>query len=627
MYEADAPLAERRAAALALDRDLLRELLGAEDLRELIDVDALADVELELQALAGGRRARNVDDLHDLIRRLGDLALEEADARSEGDAAMWIDELVRDHRAIGVRVGGEERFAAVEDAGALRDALGVTPPRGTPAAFLDPVEQPLTALVRRYARTHGPFHAADVARRFAVPEERVEAALRSLETDGRVVLGEFRPGGLEREWCDVDVLRSIRRRSLAALRKEVEPVESAALARFAVGWHAIARPRQGPTALVDTLDQLQGAAIAASILESDVLPSRVSGYRPADLDAMLASGDLVWVGAGGVGVENGRVALFFRDGLRALAPAPAGEPPADPIHDVIRTLLAERGASFWPDLVQAAGTADERVVLSALWDLVWAGEVTNDTLAPLRAYLGRRPRASRQGRPRPGAIRRTGPPAGAGRWSLVAPLLRPEPSSTETAHARAMQLLERHGVVTRETVLAEGAPGGFAGVYGVLKALEESGRVRRGYFVDGLGAAQFALPGAVERLRSAREAGEGEPTLALPAADPAQPYGATLPWPASAGRPARVAGAFVVVDDGRPVAYLERGGRTLWTFDPSTENARSWIDALVGLAKDGRVRRLELQRIDGVPVGDSPWARALRDAGFVEGYRGFRVRG
>ncbi len=625
MYEGDAPLAERRAAALALDRDLLRELLGAEDLRELIDGQAVADVELELQWLADGRRARNTDDLHDLIRRLGDLMLEEADARSDGDARVWLTDLIHEHRVIAVRIAGEERYAAVEDAGLLRDALGVTPPQGTPAAFLEPVTEPLTRLVRRYARTHGPLHAADVARRFSLPEERIASALRSLEAEGRVVLGEFRPGGIAREWCDVDVLRAIRRRSLAALRREVEPVEAAALARYAVEWHAITRPRQGPSALVDAIEQLQGAALPASILESDVLPSRVAGYRPADLDALFASGDVLWVGAGGVGAD-GRVALSFRDRMRALAQPPVEEAPAGPIYEAIRRQLVEGGASFWPELVQAAGTADERVVLSALWDLVWAGEVTNDTMAPLRAYLSRRPRGSQRGRPRPGAIRRTGPPAGAGRWSLVAPLLQPEPSSTESAHARATQLLDRHGVVTRETVLAEGAPGGFAGVYGVLKALEESGRVRRGYFVDGLGAAQFALPGAVERLRATREQTDEDRTIALPAADPAQPYGATLPWPPSAGRPARVAGAYVVLQDGRLVAYLERGGRTLWTFAEEGDDG-SWAEVLVRLAKDGRVRRLELQRIDGVPVTDSPWAQRLRDAGFIDGYRGLGVRG
>ena len=267
------------------------------------------------------------------------------------------------------------------------------------------------------------------------------------------------------------------------------------------------------------------------------------------------------------------------------------------------------------------------IVLSALWDLVWAGEITNDTIAPMRAFLIRRPaKAARAGgKPRPGALRRAGPPAAAGRWSLVRTLLEPEPSPTEAAHARAMQLLERHGVLTREAVLAEGAPGGFAGVYAVLRALEESGKVRRGYFVDGLGAAQFALPGAVERIRDLREAARESSVVALAAADPAQPYGAALPWPQNAGRPSRTAGAYVVLADGEPAAFLERGARTLLTFAAGGDG--EWIDALASLVKDGRLRRIELSRIDGEPAGGSAFAEDLRTAGFVDGYRGLVLRG
>ena len=626
MYEGDAPLAERRAAALALDRDLLRELLGAEDLRELIDPDALADLELELQHLAEGRRARNGDDVHDLLRRLGDLSIDEISLRSNDNPSGWIDGLEREGRAVRLHVAGEERFIAVEDAARYRDAVGAALPVGVPAVFTEPVAAPLESLVARYARTHGPFHARDAAARLGATEERVRRALGQLESEGRVAFGEFRPGGLEREWVDVDVLRSLRRRSLASLRREVEPVDAATLARFLPRWHSVARPRTGPTALVDTIEQLQGAAIHASILETDVLPSRAQGYRSSDLDALCASGELVWTGAGGVGADDGRVMLAFRDRLRLLAPPPPDERPSGDIHERLRAHLGTHGASFWPELFRASEEADERAVLSALWDLVWAGEVTNDTLAPLRAFLGRGSKRSRgSGRPRPGALRRAGPPAAAGRWSLVAPLLDPAPSPTETAHARAMQLLDRHGVLTREAVLAEGAPGGYAGVYGVLRALEESGKVRRGYFVDGLGAAQFAAPGAVERLRELREPDRTESiVLSLAAADPAQPYGAALAWPESAGRPARTAGAYVVLADGALAAYLERGGRTLVTFDDAANS--DWPDALAALVKDGRVRRIELSRIDGEPATSSPHADRLRTAGFVDGYRGLSLR-
>ena len=629
MYEGDAPLAERRAAALSLDRDLLRDLLGSEDLRELLDPAALDDVELELQRLAGERRARGVDGVHDLLRGLGPLAPHEVAARVEGDAEPLVESLLADGRAIRVRVAGEERFAAVEDAGRLRDALGVSLPLGLPAAFTEPTERPLVDLVSRYARTHAPFLAADVGARLGVGSDRVRAALETLEADDRVVLGEFRPGGLEREWCDTDVLRRIRRRSLAALRKEVEPVDHAAFGRFLPAWQGGDRPRGGADALPEALARLQGTSIPASILESDVLPSRVRGFRPADLDALTASGELVWIGAGALGGNDGRVSLLFRDRAALLGPdpSPAENRPQGPLHDSIRQHLGSRGASFWPDLVQAAGTADEAVLLGALWDLVWAGEVTNDTLAPLRSFVaGARMRRPRRGsRPRPGALRRAGPPAGAGRWSLVGDLVAGEVPPTERAHARAAQLLDRHGVVTREATLAEATPGGFAGVYPVLKAMEEAGKARRGYFVTGLGAAQFALPGAVDRLRALRDVAAREPeVLTLAAADPAQPYGAALPWPDANGRPSRSAGAYVVLADGAPAAFLERGAHTLTTFEGAPPALVA--DALASLVKDGRVRRIELRRVDAIPAAEHDLADALRTAGFLDGYRGLTRR-
>jgi ATP-dependent Lhr-like helicase len=631
MYEGDAPLAERRAAALALDRDLLRELLGAEELRDLLDPRAIDEVTLELQRLAADRRARGIDGVHDLLRDLGPLDDGEVRARVDGEADAWMHALIDDGRALRLRVAGEERLAAVEDAARLRDALGVSLPRGLPGVFTGPTDRPLRDLVARYARTHGPFVPADPAARFGVAVDRVQGALVELETEGRLAQGGFSPGGVEHEWCDTDVLRRLRQRSLAALRREVEPVEAAAFARFLPAWQGAERPNGASDALVEAVGHLQGAAIPASILETDVLPARVRAYRPADLDALAASGDLVWVGAGGLGADDGRVVLCFRGQARSLLRDRLdGERPDGALHDAIRAHLAGRGASFWPDLVQAAGTADERVLVTALWDLVWAGEVTNDTLAPLRAFVrgaSAKIRAPQPGsRPRPGALRRAGPPAGAGRWSLTATLLDPPASPTEAAHARALQLLDRHGVVTREAALAEGTPGGYAGVYPVLKAMEDAGTVRRGYFVAGLGAAQFAMPGAVDRLRAVRApAGHDEPgALVLAAADPAQPYGAALPWPAGAGRPSRAAGAYVVLVDGGIAAFLERGGRSLTTFGV---DADPWADALASLVKDGRLRRVELVRIDGEPSAASPHAERLRLAGFLDGYRGLTLRG
>jgi ATP-dependent Lhr-like helicase len=635
MYEGDAPLAERRATALALDRDLLRDLMGTEELRELLDPEVLAELELELQRLVPTRQARNADDVHDLLVDLGPLKVDEVAARCTADPSAWLDELRAERRVI--EIGGH--LAAAEDAGRLRDALGWAVPQGLPSVFTDPVERPLDDVVGRYARTHAPFTIEELTARFDISVERARIALTRLEADGRVVFGEFRPGGMEREWCDTNVLRILRRRSLAALRHEIEPVDATTYARFLSAWQGVGRGRRGTDALVEALEQLQGVAIPASVLERDVLPARVDGYRPGMLDELCAAGELVWIGAGALGADDGRVRLFFRDRVRLLAVRPAvdGAPDGE-VHDAIRDLLLRAGASFWPDLVAATGTADDAVVLAALWDLVWAGEVTNDTFGPLRVPRRTARKPSGRARPHPGRLTRLGPPAGAGRWSLVVPLLEPEPSSTERAHAAALQLLDRQGVVTREAVRAEGASGGFAGVYPVLRALEESGRARRGWFVDGLGAAQFALPGAVDRLRAQRTIDDESRSrvLVLAATDPAQPYGAALSWPerpAGSARASRSAGAYVVLVDGACAAFLERGGKALLTFrpDPGASETReidpeTWAEAFVEAHKQGRLTRVQIERIDDEPARTSPLAPVLRNVGFSDGYKGLTLR-
>jgi ATP-dependent Lhr-like helicase len=660
MYEGDAPLAERRAAALALDRDLLRELLGAEELRDLLDPAVLADIEEELQRLVEPRRARDGDEVHDLLRVLGPLTVEGVAARCVDElrpaVEMALDDLALQKRAMTVGIAGEERWAAAEDAGRLRDALGCAVPIGLPGAYTEAVDAPLRSLVVRHGRTHGPFVTRDVAARLGIGEGRVRPLLDALAADGGLVRGEFRPGGSEREWCDPDVLRQLRRRSLAVLRAEVEPVDGAALGRFLPPWQGVGLPRRGADGLVEAIGVLSGAALPASVLETDVLPSRMVAYQAADLDALCATGEVVWIGAGPLGSTDGRVRLVFRDQVEALVPEPdPDEAPSGPVHDAVRAHLAARGASFWDELVRSAAAAgadyDDPTVLAALWDLVWSGEVTNDSLAALRAFVGgtttkrgATSRSARRSRPRPGRLSRLGPPAGAGRWSLVAPMRTPPPghgpaTPTEVTHARATQLLERYGVLTREAALGEGIEGGFAGVYPVLKALEERGAVRRGYFVAGLGAAQFALPGAVDRLRSAREARRGDPlggrdgrggtdpddVVVLAATDPAQPYGAALPWPPTDGRPGRSAGALVVLVDGEAAAYVERGGRSLLTFPVAVVDPR-WTDALAAVVRTGRRRSLELARIDGAPARESPHADTLRAAGFADGYKGLVLR-
>ena len=649
MYEGDAPLAERRAAALALDRDLLRDLLGAEELRELLDAGVIADIELELQRLVAGGQARDPDEVHDLLRVLGPLTVDELAARSSPSAepdsekvAGWVRTLAEQRRAIEVRLAGRDVVADAADAARLRDAVGAALPVGLPASATEPVEDPLGDLCVRYARTHGPFLARDLARWLGVAEQPVAARLASLVAEGRLLRGEFRPGGADREFCDAEVLRRIRRRCLAALRQEVEPVPPEALARFLPQWQGVGGRRRGVDALADVVAQLQGAPVAASVLEADVLACRMAGYKPADLDQLCTSGEVVWVGAGALGATDGRVRLLFRDQAALLVPA--AEPCEDALHDALRNRLRDRGASFWDDLVAAAQAAslpyDTETVLAALWDLVWSGEVTNDSLAPLRARMAGQPRSrarrppsrggrSRRGRLRLGGLSATGPPSAAGRWSLVEPLLSPQPAPTESALARAHQLLDRYGVVTRETALGEGTSGGFAGVYPVLKALEERGEARRGYFVAGLGAAQFALPGAVDRLRGTRTPEPDTAPVVLAATDPAQPYGAALAWPESPGRPARTAGAHVVLADGVPLVMLERGGRSLATFagaESSDAWTDAWIEAIVGLVKDGRLRKLEIAKVDGVPVRETPWAARLESAGFTSAYKGMLYR-
>jgi ATP-dependent Lhr-like helicase len=594
MYEDDTPAAERKAQALSLDRDLLRELLGQEELRELIDPGALDEVETQLRG-----EARTPDELHDLLRRRGDLR--------EGEYPEDLAEpLLAERRAVRVRVAGEQRLIAAEDAGRYRDAVGAMPPGGLPDVFLEADEEPLHSLVRRFARSRGPFTTAEASDRFG---RDVEPVLRELERRDELVRGELRPGGTEREWCDPEILRRLRRASLAALRREVEPAEQAALGRFLPSWHGIGRR----ASLREALVPLQGLALPVALWESDVLPRRVPGYRPEQLDALCASGEVVWVGAG-----LDRVALYFREDAPALGPPPAADRPEKEVHERLRAALG-RSALFWHDLLLDTGLEAEEA-LPALWDLVWAGEVTNDAWTPLRAgrrfqTQAQRPRPRRFSRRRAGEITAT-----QGRWSPTARLFPGRPDR----RALAELLLERQGIVTRDGVRGEGIPGGYGAVYGELKALETLGLCRRGYFVEGLGGAQFALGGAVERLRELRpKDGEDAEPLVLAAADPAQPYGAALPWPKRAGaRAARVAGAQVVLLGGEPALYVERGGRSLVPLrDPEEGWLREALAALVAYVRGGGAKRLAVERFDGQPVGETDVISLLIDAGFVIGPR------
>jgi ATP-dependent Lhr-like helicase len=729
MYEGDAPLAERRAQALSLDPALLAELLGTDGLRDLLDPSVVEEVERDLQHLSEGRRCRDLEGVADLLRTCGPLTADEVAERcvAASPAGDWLAELATARRVIQVRVAGQPMWAAIEDAGRLRDALGVPLPLGVPEAFTEPVGDPLGDLVARYARTHGPFLTGAVAGRYGLGVAVVTLALRRLTAAGRVVEGEFlsagqaaeaSAGGLGAgsgaggtEWCDSEVLRLLRRRCLARLRKEAEPVPPEVLGRFLPDWHGILgaagpsggrRFRTDAGAVLEVVERLAGAAVPASALETLVLPGRLPGYSPALLDELTSAGEVVWSGAGALPGGDGWLVLAPADGAQLLLPEP-GEVSMTPVHSAVLEALGGGGALFFRMLSDRVATllggtaTDDAEVAAAVWDLVWAGLLTNDTLTPLRAALGgtapRRaaapPRAAPRPRPmaagrryafgRPAMPTRTGPPTVSGRWSLLpgrladqAPGPRDgrrngfgdgrrdgfgdgrrdgsEADRTMRAHALALALLERHGVLTRGAVASERINGGFAAVYPVLRAMEEAGQCRRGYFVEGLGAAQFALPGAVDRMRSFGSplgAGGVPGTASLPgavpssrtgtvlaAADPAQPYGAALAWPDRPGetpsshRPGRKAGALTVLVDGLLVLYVERGGRTLlsWTDEPDLLNPAAM--ALAAAVRDGALGRLTVERADGLTVGaqESPLAQALEAAGFRPTPRGLRLR-
>jgi ATP-dependent Lhr-like helicase len=625
MYEGDTPNAERRAAALALDRDLLRELLGQEELRELIDPEALEEVEEQLQHRTEAGRAGDRDALQQLLRNLGDLTLEECEERvAEGySAKSMLDKLVAERRVAKVRVAGEERYIAAEDAGLYRDALGVPEPPGLPETFLEEHPDAMRALVRRYARTHGPFPTAQLAERYGVDPS---PALRELEAEGAMVRGELLPGGTEREWCDSEVLRRVRRASLARLRKEVEAADTRELARFLPSWQnvdAFRRTGAGLDRLREALVPLQGVALTPKVWEGDVLPRRLGAYSQNWLDELCTSGELVWIGAGALGRNDGRVALYFREDVRLAGPPPANaklESPQGEVHDAIRERLAS-GPSFWLDLVVELNHPAEDIH-NALWDLVWSGEVTNDAFAPLRApRLRAVPPSERPGR-RFARRRSTTGAAVQGRWSLTEPLFANAPGPGAKLRATAELMLERYGIVTRETVLAEGIPGGFSTLYGELGNLELLGTARRGYFVEGLGGAQFALPGAVERLRSLPER-DGS-YLVIAATDPANPYGASLPWPKLEGgrRPGRTPGAHLLLRDGEPLVFVERGGRGLLRLKtlagPELEEA---MRALADAVRDGHLPKLAIEKLDGEAVIGSGHEEALVGAGFSRGPR------
>ncbi|MCK8610360.1 DEAD/DEAH box helicase [Agromyces sp. C10] len=644
MYEGDAPLAERRAAALSLDPGLLAELLGTVELRELLDPAVVEDTERMLQRRHPDRLAKGEEGVADLLRELGPITVAEIAERvdEQTDAAASVDALVTARRAARVRFGGGDWVVAVEDLSRLRDALGVPIPPGLPEVFGEAVPDPLGDLVSRYARTHGPFTTAAVAERFGIGVAIAQAALARLAGDRRIVEGAFLPHGSGTEWCDAEVLRRLRRRSLAALREEVEPVAPREFARFLPDWQHVGGRLRGVDGVAAVIEQLEGVRIPASAWETFVLPARVGDYRPDMLDELTASGEVLWVGQGSLSGDDGWVSLHLADTVKLTMPAPADQP-LDAIETELLAVLGGGGAYFFRQLVDAVGGTDDAPVLDALWRLVWAGLVTNDTFAPVRGLLtgggahktkASAPRARLRGRSlsrralasaaaaAEGArTPRSAPPRAAGRWSVL-PMA--SDAATPRAHALGETLLERYGVVTRGSVVAEDHLGGFALAYRTLAGFEETGRVRRGYFIDGQGGAQFATSAAVDRLRQAPTGG----AVVLAATDPANPFGAALDWPEPTTeithRPARKGGALVAVVDGEAVFYLERGGRTALVFTDDAEALGAGATALAEALGRARGARFRVESVNGAGVHGSVLDPPLRAAGFRETPQGLR---
>jgi ATP-dependent helicase Lhr and Lhr-like helicase len=657
IYDGDAPLAERRAQALSIDQSQLEELFGDADLRELLDAAALDEVEAKLQSLEPDYQARHADGVHDLLLKLGDLSEAEIAARSvNAEIAAMVHELASARRAVRVRIAGEVRFVPVEYASRYRDALGTPLPPGLAEVFLEHAGEPLLEITRRFARTHGPFLAEELAKRYGVQISTLEPILRALHAQGKLLEGEFRPNGRHREWCDPEVLQQIRRKSLARLRREIEPVEQNTFARFAIRWQGVTVPRKGLDALLDTVESMQGVAVLASELEREILALRISDYRSGDLDTLMAAGQIVWLGVEPIGERDGRIALYLTESLPLLLPPKEMLPERPEFSErtkQILNFLASHGASFFTAIHAACGGGFPGESLDALWELVWAGQITNDTFQPLRNLT--RPPDRERNRPvfahdRPGSpeflrrLRSRGAGSGRaqGRWSLVQQRVAEDLTPTQWTANISQQLLIHNGIVSRETALAQNIPGGYNTVYPAFKRMEESGWTRRGMFVAGLGAAQFAMPAAVDMLRSLRMEPAAAEVVYLAATDPANPYGTILPWPRVADEEtnlpahhamARVGGAGVVLVNGNLAAFLRRRNPAIRVFLPENEPERSSFSrdlakklAEIAIRRQSRNSGLLIAIINDKPAREHFLARFLEEAGFVNTIHGFQMR-
>ena len=620
IYEGDAPLAERRAQALTLDRNLLRDLLGHAELRELLDIEAIHEIQAELQCTFEEHKARHADSLHDLVRRLGDLSEDELKARCTDEALDSLAALLETRRLISLKVAGEYRYIVAEEAGLYRDALGAMPPPGLPTAYLNETPQPLEQLVSRYARTHTPFTTEEVARRFGLRAAQVKPALQSLAARRYLESGAFLPEGTKEEWCTPDIIRRIRRRSLAKLRSAVEPVQPDALSRFTLDWQGLAQPKG--QRLHEILLQLEGLAMPVSELESRILPSRLGNYDPRDLDMLTSTGEWIWVGAQSLRRKDGLVRLFRSDRLEHLLEPPSAYVPPSELHSILMRHLSERGASFLFNLRAAAQGSRLDEVTEALWDLVWAGMVTNDTLSPLRALAkGSSKKGTRN------ASRTAG-----GRWSLVQSYFMNPATPTELRHYWGQLLLRRYGIILRDSAKEDAGFVPYSHLYQVFKAMEDVGRVQRGYFIEDIEGIQFAMPGLIEELRRPVDPNEPPKIFALSTKDPAVLYGRALPWPKTGNpsvQPRRDVGSTVALINGAPAFWMAPKRNRLITFPGILEqwDLNVQADAIRELIRHHRGHdRALLEEIDGAAALGHPMCDVLQHAGFSMHPTGLMLR-
>ena len=658
IYDGDAPLAERRAQALSIDQAQLQDLLGDADYREILDGSVLHEVEMQLQLLGAEYVARHADGIHDLLLRLGDLSAEELRLRCQNaEVFAQLESLLQSRRVLLLRIAGEPRYVAVEYASQYRDALGAVLPEDLAGTWQQPTPEPLLELLSRYSRTHGPFTLDDLWRRYQLPSAVTEDALAELLRKGRLLEGGFRPGGVHREWVHPEVLQQLRRRTLARLRHEVEPLEARVLGAFLPRWQGVGSKRRGLDALLDAIETLQGVALPVSEWEREILPARIKDYDPADLDTLLAAGEVVWVGRGQLGEHDGRVALYLAEELACVvasfrtptlvATRRPGAADCGVPGQPGRIVLCRGASSYWRRL---SGETS-----NALWQLAWQGVVTNDTFHSLRGFLhhqreGRARRGSDFARPGSAEFlkqfraRSGGGAVAQGRWSLVRSRYQNEPTITEWSASVAQQLLLRYGLVTRESAAAEELPGGFSAFYPALRQMEDRGWIRRGMFISGLGGSQFAMNAAVESLRALRSPAR-KTAVTLAAVDPANPYGNLLPWPklseaenseaeksASHGM-ARTSGASVLLVAGELVAYLRRGNPALKLWLPESqperdEYARAAARELAHLALLRQSSRsgLLISEINARAAGEHFFGQFLKEAGFVLTALGYQMR-